>query len=110
MISELKDDEILEFLMTSEFEDDYSPTELKYLLVKWRYFYRLLYGNLERNKIKQEGEIKELKEDMDNIKKKVLELESEISQKENIIGSLKNRDLTLKERFTGKIITKEDEN
>jgi hypothetical protein len=34
MISELKDDEILEFLMTSEFEDDYSPTELKYLLVK----------------------------------------------------------------------------
>ena len=43
MISELKDEEIMEFLMTSEFEDDYKPEELKYLLVKFRYFYRTLY-------------------------------------------------------------------
>ena len=38
MISELKDDEILEFLMTSEFEGDYSPVELKYLLIKKHYY------------------------------------------------------------------------
>ena len=38
MISELTDEEILDFLMTSDFEDSYSPDELKYLLLKWRYF------------------------------------------------------------------------
>ena len=48
MISELKDDEIMDFLMTSDFESEYKPEELKYLLYKWRYFYRLLQGNSER--------------------------------------------------------------
>ena len=33
-----------------------------------------------------------------------------IAEKEDVINSLKNRKLTWKERFTGKIITKEDEN
>ena len=49
-IKELLDDEILDFLMTSEFEDNYSPDELKYLLQKWRYFYRLFNGKVERYK------------------------------------------------------------
>ena len=110
MISELKDDEILDFLMTSEFEDDYSPSELKYLLVKWRYFYRLLHGSSERKTIKFEGDIKDLNEDLDNANKKISNLQSEILSKENIISSLKNRNLSWKERITGKIITKEDEN
>lgn len=110
MISELKDDEILDFLMTSEFEDDYSPSELKYLLVKWRYFYRILHGNSERKTIKLEGDIKDLNEDLDNANKKISNLQSEILSKENIISSLKNRNLSWKERITGKIITKEDEN
>jgi SMC interacting uncharacterized protein involved in chromosome segregation len=110
MISELNDDEILDFLMTSEFEDDYSPSELKYLLVKWRYFYRLLYGNLERNKLKFDSDTKELKEEVENNKIQISNLKSEISSKENTIGSLKNRRLSLKERLTGKIIVNEDEN
>jgi len=71
MISELNDDEILDFLMTSEFEDDYSPSELKYLLVKWRYFYRLLYGNSERKSVKFEGDIKDLTEQLEDIKKQI---------------------------------------
>ena len=48
MISELTDEEILDFLMTSDFEDSYSPEELKYLLLKWRYFYRLHQGRFEK--------------------------------------------------------------
>jgi len=110
MISELKDDEILDFLMTSEFEDDYSPSELKYLLVKWRYFYRLLHGSSERKTIKIEGDIKSLEEELEFTKSKLSNLEREVSIKENIINGLKNRDLSWKERFTGKIITKQDEN
>jgi hypothetical protein len=110
MISELKDDEILDFLMTSEFEDDYAPSELKYLLVKWRYFYRILHGTSERKTVKFESDIKELAEQLENTKNQLSNLQSEISVKDNIIVSLKNRNLTWKERFTGKIITKEDEN
>ena len=60
MISELKDDEILEFLMTSDFEGDYSPTELKYLLTKWRYFYRILNGRSDRDVQKLEGDVQKL--------------------------------------------------
>lgn len=110
MISELKDDEILDFLMTSEFEDDYSPSELKYLLVKWRYFYRLLHGTSERKTIKFEGDINNLTEELENAKMQISNLQSDIISKENIISSLKNRNLSWKERLTGKIITNEDEN
>jgi len=59
-ISELSDEDVLNFLMTSEFTDDYSPTELKYLLVKWRYFYRLSQGRNEQIKVKGEGDIQQL--------------------------------------------------
>ena len=74
MISELKDDEILDFLMTSDFEDDYSPSELKYLLIKWRYFYRLLHGQSDQKIIQFESEIKKLKNNMLEFKIKFLHL------------------------------------
>jgi hypothetical protein len=110
MISELKDDEILEFLMTSEFENDYSPTELKYLLVKWRYFYRLKQGNLERKTVDFEGQIQNLQDQVKGYEKEKLNLQIQLADKQNIIDSMKNRNLTLKERWSGKIILKENEN
>jgi hypothetical protein len=110
MISELKDDEILEFLMTSEFEDDYSPTELKYLLIKWRYFYRLKQGNLERKTVDFEGQIQNLENKIKGQEKEKLNLQVELADKQNVIDSMKNRNLTLKERWSGKIILKENEN
>ena len=110
MISELKDDEILDFLMTSDFEDDYSPTELKYLLVKWRYFYRVLHGSSERKSENFQSEIKNLKGEVEGLKIEKTKLQANLVNKQNIINGLKNRNLSFKERFTGKIITKEDEN
>jgi uncharacterized coiled-coil protein SlyX len=110
MISELKDDEILEFLMTSDFEDDYSPTELKYLLVKWRYFYRLKQGNLERKTVDFEGQIKMLEDKIKAQEKEKLNLQTQLADKQNVIDSMKNRNLTLKERWSGKIILNENEN
>ncbi len=50
MISELSDEEILDFLMTSDFEGDYKPEELKYLLYKWRNFFRQQHGKYEHLK------------------------------------------------------------
>lgn len=109
MISELKDDEILDFLMVSEFEGDYSPEELKYLLIKWRYFYRTLHGRLDRTKDDKDGDIRQLSDQVASLKNQVISLQMDAVKSEEVISSLKNRDLTWKERFSGKIITKTDE-
>lgn len=104
MIAELKDEEILDFLMTSEFEGDYSPGELKYLLVKWRYFYRLLYGQLERVRDDSEGDKRQLISEMESLRLQVNQALIENAKLEDDVISMKMRKLTLKERLTGKII------
>jgi hypothetical protein len=109
MISELNDEEILDLLMTSEFENNLSPVEFKFLLNKWRYFYRLLHGRLERTKDDLEYSIKLMKEENEGVKSSNYNLLVENAQKDDLIDQMKNRKLTWKERWTGKIITKEDE-
>lgn len=108
-IKELLDDEILDFLMTSEFEDNYSPDELKYLLQKWRYFYRLFNGRFERYKSDSEFTIESLMDQIKSLNNDRNIFQMKIAEKEDVINSLKNRKLTWRERFTGKIITNEDE-
>ncbi len=110
MISELTDSEILDFLMTSEFEGDYKPEELKYLLLKWRYFYRILHGKNDRDKENFEYELKILKDKIEVEERKYNESLVTIANKENTINSMMSRNLTWKERISGKIILKEDEN
>jgi len=109
MISELNDEEILDFLMTSDFEEEYSPKELKYFLLKWRFFYRVIYGKLENTKVSNEFEIKELKEQLESIKNSLIREQFINTQKEDTINSMKTRKLTFKERLTGKIILKNED-
>ena len=109
-ISELSDEDVLNFLMTSEFTDDYSPAELKYLLVKWRYFYRLSQGRNEQIKVKSEGDIQQLENEKEILNNTISQLSFRIIDKDKLINSLRNRDLTWKERFSGKIILTNDEN
>jgi hypothetical protein len=108
MISELKDEEIMNFLMTSEFEDDYKPEELKYLLFKFRYFYRILHGRHELVKSDGEFSLKNIKEESDAKDNEILRLRAQIANGEDILNSLKSRKLTFKERFSGKIIMKDE--
>ena len=110
MISELKDDEILEFLMTSDFEGDYSPTELKYLLTKWRYFYRILNGRSDRDVQKLEGDVQKLESKVKSNDLQIENLKKEVINKNDIITTMKNRNLTFKERWSGKIILNKNEN
>lgn len=110
MISELNDREILDFLMTSEFEGDYSPDELKYLLFKWRYFYRVLNGRIDREKNDWDGNLIQLSQKIEDLSKEINLLRVEMAEKENLIDSLKSRKLSLKERISGKIIHIENEN
>lgn len=109
MISELKDEDILDFLMNSELDGDYSPEELKYLLLKWRYFYRLLHGKLTRSKDDNVSEVGKLSEEILSLKNQVMQLQMTAVKTEETVKSLKDRKLTWKERLSGKIITKEDE-
>jgi hypothetical protein len=108
-ISELSDEDVLNFLMTSEFSDDYSPAELKYLLVKWRYFYRLSQGRNEQIRVKCEGDIQELENQKTILNNTISQLSLRVLEKDNLINSLRNRDLTWKERWKGKIILTKDE-
>lgn len=103
-IKKLTNDETLDFLMTSEFENNHSPDELKYLLVKWRYFYRLLYGRYERIKTDSIGEIEMMKNSLDLLNLEKSKLLIEIQNKESEITSIKNKKLTWKERIKGRII------
>lgn len=110
-ISELNDEDVLNFLMTSEFtEGDYSPTEFRYLLTKWRYFHRFFQGRNEQTKMGLEDTIKRLQEELEATKKGEYDAQVKVADKDNLIHSLKNRKLTFKERFSGKIILTEDEN
>lgn len=108
MISELTDEEILEFLMTSEFEDEYKNEEFKYLLFKWRYFYRMLHGKVELVKNEKTFEIEELKTEIERLKTINKEISTKNANQEDEILSLKNRKLTIRERLSGKIIQKNE--
>lgn len=109
MISEINDEELLEFLMTSDLIDNYSPTELKYLITKWRYFYRILQGNSRRDSIEMEGRINSLESKVNSIEIDKNNLLSIIAIKQDEINSMKDRNLTFKERWTGKIILKNED-
>jgi hypothetical protein len=85
-ISELNDEDILNFLMTSEFEGDYSPEELKYLLVKWRYFFRLFQGRSEQSKMNLEDKILKIEEQLEIKKKSEFDLQVTLAKKEDLIS------------------------
>ncbi len=108
MILELTDDEILEFLMTSDFENEYKPEEMKYLLFKWRYFYRVLHGKVDIIKADKEFEIESLNGEVERLKSLNRELMIKNKDKEEELLNIKNRKLTLKERMSGKIIHKDE--
>ena len=108
MILELTDEEILEFLMTSDFENEYKPEEIKYLLFKWRYFYRVLHGKVDLIKSDKEFEIESLVGEIERLKTINKELMVKNKDQEEELLKVKNRKLTLKERISGKIINKNE--
>lgn len=107
MISELKDDEILDFLMTSDFEGEYKPGEFKYLLLKWRHFYRILHSCQKYNLDDRDHTIDQLKNEIENLKKIISNKEMELANTQDRLYAILNRKLTIMERLSGKITTKQ---
>lgn len=105
-INKLEDKDILDFLMVSDFEN-LNPEELRFLLLKFRYFYRIsstknqhYLSDIEFIKNHSDRQIKELKTQLNKIGIRNKDYEIEINK-------IKNKKLTLSERFavwrTGKI-------
>lgn len=104
MINELSEEEILDFLMTSDFNEGLNLDEFKFLLKKFRNFYRISSCNITIQKDlceKAQNDLKNLKQECDyNISVKNQELEMAQEKYKKII----EKKLTWKERFLGKII------
>ena len=103
MISELTEEEILDFLMTSDFEGEFKPDELKYLLLKWRYYYRVLKGEHDLLKTDKNYDISLYEEKIKFLQTEISSIQAMLFESNNLVEELKSRKLTLKERLTGKI-------
>jgi len=104
MINELTDEQILEYLLTSEFIENYKPEEYKFLLHKFRYFYRILHGKNTRIKSDVEFEFRNLNLEIDSLKNQLYQEQVKNAKLQDTIDlSIKERHLTWKERWDGKI-------
>ena len=98
----LTEKEILDYLMTSDFNEGLTMEESKFLLLKYRSFYRLSHSVTQQHKDTIEVITKKLEDKESQLKshiEKLTKLEEELREE-------KNRKLTLKERFLGKKIDK----
>lgn len=104
MIGELTDEQILEYLLTSDFIENYTPQEYKFLLTKFKYFYRLLHGKYTLEKGQKEDEINRLNSIIQSMQNTIYQEQVKSSELQNKIDlSKKERQLTWKERWQGKI-------
>lgn len=103
-MKELQDNELLEFLMTSDLTEEYKPEELKFLLHKFKYFYRILHGK-NANVIGQKDlELDTLKREIEFLKKSIQSIQTEKADLQNIIDlQPSTRKLTFMERILGKV-------
>jgi hypothetical protein len=69
-----------------------------------------LNGRYELSRVNHEGEIRQLISDKESLNKSLFDTQVNSAQKDDTINSMKSRKLTLKERWSGKIILNEDEN
>ena len=103
-MKELSDEEILQYLMTSDLNENFRTEEYKFLILKFRDFYKILHGKHQLHKIQSDKIISEFESSNNILQNQISENEV---QKNLAIQALeavpKQRKLTLKERITGKI-------
>jgi flagellar motility protein MotE (MotC chaperone) len=103
-MKEISDEKIFEYLMTSDFIENYKPTEWKFLLLKFRSFYKNLRGSKERELEIKEKEISDLRNKISSLEQNLIKEKTLSVELQNKIDlSKKERKLTLKERISGKI-------
>jgi hypothetical protein len=108
-VQELSDTDIMNYLMTSEFNEGLTPDEFRFLLYKFRYQYRLIFNRHETLKVDYDRIDSDIKGYKENYTKNINNLTSERDKAETKYSLLLNRKLSWKERIKGKIILKENE-
>ena len=103
MIADLTDKEILDFLMTSDFNENLSPDEMRFLLLKFRNFFRV-YSS--KNEVLL-TEVESLKKQVENLPSMIKQIDELRQQNQNLsdeLNTIMNKKLSFKERIFGKII------
>ena len=103
------DEDLLDFLMTSEFDEVFSPDDYKFFLKKFRNFYRVVANSIDFQKDRMSQAISEKEEMSKNLNIKIEEFNNEKSILINKVNNILSRKLTLKERLLGKIIEKNED-
>ncbi len=104
MINNLQEQEILDYIMTSEFTEGLTPDEFTFLLIRLRNYYRISTGKNDHLKNEldiKKREILELKDEHSNSINRIMKEKAEVEDK---LSFLNNRKLSFKERITGKLI------
>jgi hypothetical protein len=104
MVNELSESEILDFLMTSDFNEGLNLDELKFLLMKFRNFYRVTSCSITHYKERMENTLIEIERTKSDCDARIKKIETQLESVENKYDSLVNKNLTWKERLKGKII------
>jgi len=103
------EEKLLNYLMTSDFNENMSPEDMKFLLSKFRYFYRIVSGksmSIEIEKKRFDFEIEHLKTTKDTEIQNISNINHDVTSK---YKNLTSRKLTFLERFFGKIRLKPNE-
>ena len=103
MAVEIKEEDLFQYLMNSDFHETYSPDEYRFLLNKWRYYYRMIHGQHSRLKDDLDMKLADVEKEKTECKKIVNESTQMVNDIKNKYNTLVSRDLTIKERFLGKI-------
>lgn len=104
MFKNLSEQEILEYLMTSDFNEGLTPDEFRLLLFQFRNFFRIISGKNELLKTEFIGREQKFQEMCKSFEKKIEDLQIQKADVENKLMFNSTRKLTLKERWTGKLI------
>lgn len=100
----LNDKDILEFLLTSEINEEYKPEEYKFLLMKFRSYYKILLSRKNHQIDDLELNLKNYKISIDAKNLEISKLKVSNSNLKNEIElNKKKRKLTWKERINGEI-------
>lgn len=86
-------DKDLEFLINSEFSDNYRNEELKSFLMKFKYYFRLIWSQSQTRKTELENIIQKLQKENIELRKRISKSEDEISNLNNRIFEISNRSL-----------------
>lgn len=102
-MNNLQDKEIFEYLMSSDYVEGLTINEYKFLLHKFKHFYRLLNAKTEQTINEKMEWVKKYDELHELHKFEKTELEKTNAALNNRIDQIKIKKLTLKERLSGKI-------